>query len=144
MNDSFLEGFYKIAGVPGMIGKLVGKGKNLPAAVGGAIHAAPAAAKKGVKAVGEQVARNQREFAVSKARELGRTGRIGAGIKTSPDFSKQVQQGKIMTGKTSPAAIAKARGSFGSRVKNVAAATAVGGAAGLHYGMKENDDERVR
>lgn len=144
MKESFYEGFYKTAGPSGMLGTLVGKSKNLPAVAGSIAHATPAAARAGAKAVGEQVAKNQRQFNVSKLRAMGRTGRIGAGVKATADLSQQASKGKIMTGKTSPAAIAKAKGSFSERARNIAAATAVGGAAGVHYGMKDKDENNLR
>jgi hypothetical protein len=144
MNDNFLAGFYKHAGVSSALGTLVGKAKIAPAVAGSVLHAAPAAGRAGVKAVGEQVAKNQRSFNVSKLRALGRSGRIGEGVKATADLSRQAQKGKIMTGVTSPAALKKAKGSLTERARNAAAAGTVGIAAGLHYGMKDKDENGVR
>lgn len=147
MNKYFINGFNKHAGLAGTLGNLAGKAKNIPAVVGGAVHAAPAMAKAVGKDIKGGILARQREFAVSKNRALGPSGRIGAGTSLkgkSPDLSHAAPGARVTTGKESPAAIKRDKGSFLGNARNVATAGTIAAGVGVSMGMKDKDENQQR
>lgn len=145
VKTAFMVGFEKQAGGAGIAGKLVGLGKNAPAYIGGQIASLPSKAK----AVGQQVVKgieaNKREFNIAKNKAIGPAGRIGQGTSMkgkTPDLSHVSAQAKVNTGKESPAAFKRDKGSFLNSARNVATAGVVAGTAGVAMGMKDKDENQ--
>lgn len=145
MNENFFDGFEKQAGPSGVIGKLVGLGKNAPAYVGGQIASLPSKAKAVGQSITKGIQANKREFNLSKNRTIGSAGRAGAGTSLkgkTPDLSHVSAQAKINTGKESPASIKRDKGSILGNARNIATAGVVAGTAGVAMGMKDKDENQ--
>lgn len=144
MNDHFWNGFEKQANQgAGAVGYIAGKIQNAPKALWEMGKKIPETASKAIGAVKDYSARSQRAMRLGRDRALGPAGR--ASKKGVPvDVSKNVAQARVNTGETSPNAIKRDKGSMLGNTRNALLAIGAGTAAGVHYGMKEPQNEQVQ